>query len=176
MYREPWCAVVHGIAKIRTWLSFWTEVRMWNSSVANRMFHKYTKKLFNLYYRVSSSTMSDSVTQLTVACQAPLSTELSRQEYWSRLPCLSPGGASWPGIELGSPTMQADSSSYELPRKPHFQLEHLWNLGVEECSSRTQVAPGNRSMNHSLPVSQLVFHPYPYFSSLLYQQSLSLWF
>ena len=27
------------------------------------------------------------VTPLTVACQAPLSTGLSRQEYWSGLPC-----------------------------------------------------------------------------------------
>ena len=31
------------------------------------------------------------VTPRTVACQAPLSMGFSRQEYWSRLPCLSPG-------------------------------------------------------------------------------------
>ena len=30
-----------------------------------------------------------------VARQAPLSTEFSRQDYWSRLPFPSPGGAWW---------------------------------------------------------------------------------
>ena len=32
------------------------------------------------------------VTPWTVACQAPLSMEFSRQEYWSRLPFPTPGG------------------------------------------------------------------------------------
>ena len=41
--------------------------------------------------RVSCSVVSDSVTPWTVAQQAPLSTEFSRQEYWSELPFLSPG-------------------------------------------------------------------------------------
>ena len=35
----------------------------------------------------------------TVACQAALSTDLSRQEYWSGLPCPSPGGLFNPGIK-----------------------------------------------------------------------------
>ena len=39
------------------------------------------------------------VTPWTVACQACLSTEFSRQEYWSGLPCPSPGDLSKPGIE-----------------------------------------------------------------------------
>ena len=34
---------------------------------------------------VSCSVMSDSETPWTVACQAPLSTGLSKQEYWSVL-------------------------------------------------------------------------------------------
>ena len=34
---------------------------------------------------------------------------LSRQEYWSGLPCLSPGDLPNPGIEPGSPALQADS-------------------------------------------------------------------
>ena len=37
------------------------------------------------------------VTHLTVACQAPLSMEFSRQEYWSRLPCPPPGDLPDPG-------------------------------------------------------------------------------
>ena len=32
----------------------------------------------------------------TVVCQAPLSMEFSRQEYWSELPFPSPGESSWP--------------------------------------------------------------------------------
>ena len=39
---------------------------------------------------VSHSVVSDSVTLWAVACQAPLSTEFSRQEYWSGLPFPSP--------------------------------------------------------------------------------------
>ena len=35
-------------------------------------------------------------TPWTVACQAPLSIEFSRQEYWSGLPLPSPGDLPWP--------------------------------------------------------------------------------
>ena len=45
----------------------------------------------------------------TVAHQAPLSMELSRQEYWSGLPFPSPGDLPNPGIEPGSLALQADS-------------------------------------------------------------------
>ena len=34
-----------------------------------------------------------------IACQAPLSREFSRQEYWSGLPCLPPGHLPNSGIE-----------------------------------------------------------------------------
>ena len=46
-----------------------------------------------------ASVMSDSVTLWTGAHQAPLSMEFSRQEYWSGLPCPSPGDLSNPGTE-----------------------------------------------------------------------------
>ena len=42
-------------------------------------------------------------TQWTVARQALLSMEFSRQEHWSGLPFPTPGDLSDPGIELGSP-------------------------------------------------------------------------
>ena len=48
----------------------------------------------------------------TVACQAPLSTEFSRQEYWSGLLFSSPGDLPDPRIEPTTPVfpvMQADS-------------------------------------------------------------------
>ena len=39
------------------------------------------------------------VTSGTVACQAPLSLGLSRQEYWSGLPCPPPGHLPETGIK-----------------------------------------------------------------------------
>ena len=39
------------------------------------------------------------MTLWTVACQAPMPVRFSRQEYWSGLPCPSPGGLPDPGIE-----------------------------------------------------------------------------
>ena len=54
--------------------------------------------------------MSDSfVIPWTVACQASLSMGFSRQEHWSGLPCPLPGDLPDPGIEPGSPALQADS-------------------------------------------------------------------
>ena len=58
-------------------------------------------------------------TPWTVTCQAPLSVEFSRQEYWSRLPFSSPGDIPDPGIEPGSPVLQADSLPSEPPGKPN---------------------------------------------------------
>ena len=56
-------------------------------------------------------------TPWTVACQAPLSMGFSRQEYWSGLPFPFPGGLPNPGIEPGSPALQADALSSEPPGK-----------------------------------------------------------
>ena len=53
-------------------------------------------------------------TPWTVAHQAPPSMGFSRQEYWSGLPFPSPGDLPDPGIEPGSPTLQADSLPTEL--------------------------------------------------------------
>ena len=55
------------------------------------------------------------VTPWTVACQAPLSMEFSRQEYWSGLPFPSPGDRPRPGIEPRSPALQADTLPSEPP-------------------------------------------------------------
>ena len=59
-------------------------------------------------------------TAWTIARQAPLSMEFSRQEYWRGLPFLSPGDLPKPGIEPGSPALQADSLPSESPGKPPF--------------------------------------------------------
>ena len=46
----------------------------------------------------------------TVVYQAPPSTEFSRQEYWTGLPFPFPGDFPDPGIEPGSPAVQADTT------------------------------------------------------------------
>ena len=56
-------------------------------------------------------------TPWTVACQAPLSWGFSRQEYWSGLPCASPGDLPNPRIEPRSPELQVDSLLSEPPGK-----------------------------------------------------------
>ena len=49
---------------------------------------------------------------------------LSRQEYWSGLPFPSPGDLPNPGIEPGSPTLQAES----LPTEPQRYVDLMWSL------------------------------------------------
>ena len=56
-----------------------------------------------------------------IACQAPLSPEFSRQEFWSGLPFPPPRDLPDPRIEPGSPALQADSLASEPPRKPLFK-------------------------------------------------------
>ena len=51
---------------------------------------------------------------MSVACQAPPSMGFSRQEHWSGLTFLSPGGFTDPGIEPWSPALQADSLPSEI--------------------------------------------------------------
>ena len=54
-----------------------------------------------------------SATPWTVAYQATLSMGFSRQEYWSGLPFPSPGDLPDPGIDPGSPALQADALTSE---------------------------------------------------------------
>ena len=54
-------------------------------------------------------------TAWTVANQAPPSMGFSRQECWSGLPFPSAGDPPHPGIEPGSPALQADALPSEPP-------------------------------------------------------------
>ena len=67
---------------------------------------------------LSHSVVSNSATPRIVACQTPLFMEFSRQEYWSGLPCPTPGDPPNPGIEPRSPTFQAESLPAEPQGKP----------------------------------------------------------
>ena len=53
-------------------------------------------------------------TPQTVPCQAPLSVEFSKQEYWSGLPFPSPGDLPNPKIKPRSPALQANSFPHSI--------------------------------------------------------------
>ena len=53
----------------------------------------------------------------TVACQAPLSVGLSRQEFWSGLPFPTPGDLPNPRIETASPALAGRFFNREPPGK-----------------------------------------------------------
>ena len=64
------------------------------------------------------STLCDAV---DCSCQAPPSVGLSRQEYWSELPCPPAGDLPDPGIEPGSllsPALAGRLFTTEPPGKP----------------------------------------------------------
>ena len=71
--------------------------------------------------------MSNSVTPWTVAYRAPPSMGFSRQECWSGLPFPSPGDLPDPGIEPGSPALQADALQSEPPGKP-LAAKYIYKL------------------------------------------------
>ena len=75
-----------------------------------------------MYMKVKMKSLSHVrlfVTPWTVAYQAPQSMEFSRQEYWSGLPFPSPEDLPNPGVEPGSPALQADSLPCEPAGKPY---------------------------------------------------------
>ena len=64
--------------------------------------------------------------------------EISTQEYWSGLPFPSPGDLPHPGIEPGSPALQADALPSEPPGKPIYQAPSLDSI---QFSSVAQSCP-----------------------------------
>ena len=93
----------------------------WSPSTARSSLH--TKQPNSLLYLETWSEVKSLSrvwlfsTPWTVAYQAP-SMGFSRQEYWSGLPFPSPGDLPNPGIEPGSPALQADALLSEPPGKP----------------------------------------------------------
>ena len=78
--------------------------------------------MFSILKRVSVVLAAQSCPTLCdpmdYSCQALLSMEFSRQEYWSELPFPSPGDLPHPGNEPRYPTLQADTLPSEPPGKP----------------------------------------------------------
>ena len=78
-------------------------------------------------------------TPWTAAYQAPPSMGFSRREYWSGVPLPSPGDLPDPGMEPGSPALQADASPSEPPGKPPVSTASLFTVAKTqkqpECPS-----------------------------------------
>ena len=111
-------------------------------------------------------------TSWTVACQAPLSTDFSRREYWSGLSFPSPGDLLDPVIKPVSPALQADylptklqgkllcipslksglhhfspaHSNREKAMAPHSST-HAWKIPWAEEPGRLQ-SMGSRRVRH----------------------------
>ena len=84
--------------------------------------------------------MSDSFeAPWSVACQAPLSIGFPRQEYWSGLTFPSPGDLPGPGIEPGSPALQAGSLPLSYLGSPHMSRVVI---NLERGTERQAVAEG----------------------------------
>ena len=76
----------------------------------------------------------------TAAHQSSLSMGFSKQEYWSGLPRPAPGDLHDPGIELGSPALQADSlpqSHWESPHIP-YGYDIFYVFSSDQFTSVTQ--------------------------------------
>ena len=114
MDREAWHAVIHGVAKSRTWLSDWTELN-WTESLPKPMIS--TNVMTSTEVKLLSRVWLF-VTPWTLTYQAPLSMGFLRQEYWSGLLFPSPGDLPNPGIEPWSPALQADALPSEPQGKP----------------------------------------------------------
>ena len=71
----------------------------------------------------------------TVALQAPLSRGFSRQEYWSGLPCPSPGDLPDLGIEPLSLISPALAGGFFTKRSPY------WSVGVFKCQVKLYELP-----------------------------------
>ena len=94
------------------------------------------------------SVMSDSL--WTVAHQAPLYMESSRQEYWSGFPFPSPCNLPDPGIKPCSPALQADSLLSESPGNIHIYIY----ICVCVCTHRIHMGfPGGAAVRN-LPANE----------------------
>ena len=79
-----------------------------------------------LIWHITLSRVQLFATPRIVAHQASLSMGFSQHEHWSGLPFSSPRDLPDPGIEPGSPALQADSLSFEL-QGSLADLDHAGN-------------------------------------------------
>ena len=99
-------------------------------------------------------------TPWTVAYQASPSMGFSRQGYWSGLLFPSPGDLPDPGIEPGSPTLQADALLSEPPGKlnrsdsrvknPEIKMKLRKRIGRKLCGEKLGRQEKQEALLHSL--------------------------
>ena len=91
----------------------------------------------NLFIKKKSRSCGESEGEVAQSCltlcnpmgiahQAPPTMGFSSQEYWSGLPCPSPGDLPDPGIEPGSLALWADALPSEPPGKPKVVV-HIYS-------------------------------------------------
>ena len=88
------------------------------------------------------------MTPWTVTHQATLSMEFSRQEYWSGLPFSPPEALPNPGIERGSPALQANSLCRQVSVNLSLSTEPV--KGVHPIPSSHSMAPAPHLEDHIL--------------------------
>ena len=114
---------------------------------------------------VSCSVMSYSLwPPWTVAHQAPLSMEFSRQQYWSGLSFPSPGDLLDSGIEPGSPALQADSLPSEPPSggdrqmpSSYYMVQGVLMTGLRSGSCGSPWVQGHIKAFGSISTKSFVF-------------------
>ena len=84
----------------------------------------------------------------TATCQAPLSMEFSRQEYWSGFPFPSPGDLPDPRIKLRSPELQADSLPFSSVLLQGFYFWSVVMLNSIQIFSPTSSFPPAGGARH----------------------------
>ena len=87
----------------------------------------------------------------TVACQAPLSMEISRQEYWSGLPFPIPGIFLTQGLKLCLLLWQVDSLPLSYLGSPQR------HLGAVNFAPLTCLSPWSSLSSHNFLVASKVF-------------------
>ena len=108
---------------------------------------------------VASGVSSSWQTLWTIAHQALLSMGFSRQEYWSGLPCSSPGGLPYPGIEPQCPMAPA-LQTYSL------LLGHQGSPIPEEVRTPFIVSASSRALVQKLGCSDMQNLSFPAESKL----------
>ena len=119
--------------------------------------------------------------QWTVARQAPLSMGFSRQEYWSGLPCPSPGDLPDLGIEPISAALQADSLPWATREALYVNIHLVSWLTLSKIVSYSALYPSSLPSPHGCVViyqyvstthpSLKVTHPFLRLSKILHWYS-----
>ena len=118
------------------------------------------------------------MTPWTVVHQAPLSMGFPRQDYWSRLPCPSPGDLSGPGIKLTSLAWAGGFLTTEPPRKPSSTVNStkwletihtslVWYSRNHRSGSKWKIYSSSFNQIYTF-LSLSEFVPFPFYVSALF--------